>query len=134
MNLLSFIQNFPDEESCIAHFKAQRDQIGLVCTRFGSKEHIWLNGKLRYECKHCHHRQSIRTDTVLECTKEIVKEQIDSTAELTTDDSKTFYKLKQVVESHKAQVIEPEDLQKILPCVHIRIENENACCSICTTN
>ena len=254
MNLLNFIQTFPDEESCIAHFKAQRDQIGVVCPRCGSKEHIWLNGKLRYECKHCHYRQSIRTGTALEYTKlpfrywyvamhlltttkksfsaselqrqlghkryqpiwemhkklgdimgkrdneyqlsgqieldnafittlisddckneelkrgagsqnkskvlvmtesivvenpkpgkkpkkinhikmqvvpdlkadtavEIVKEQIDSTAELTTDDSKTFYKLKQAVESHKAQVIKPEDLQKILPWVHISIAN-----------
>ena len=69
MNLLNFIQTFPDEESCIAHFKAQRDQIGVVCPRCGSKEHIWLNGKLRYECKHCHYRQSIRTGTALEYTK-----------------------------------------------------------------
>lgn len=50
----------------------------------------------------------LKADTAVE----IVKEQIDSTAELTTDDSKTFYKLKQAVGSHKAQVIKPEDLQK----------------------
>jgi ISXO2-like transposase domain len=254
MNLLDFIQNFPDEESCIAHFKAQRDQIGVVCPKYGNAKHIWLKNKLRYECTHCHCRQSIRSGTVLEFSKlpfryryvamhlltgtkksfsaselqrqlghkryqpiwemhkklsgimgkrdneyqlsgqieldnafittlisddckhedlkcgagsqnkskvlvmiesivvknpkqgkkpkkinhikmqvvpdlkadtavEIVKEQIDSKAELTTDDSKTFYRLHQAVEVHKAQVIEPEDLQKILPWVHISIAN-----------
>lgn len=254
MNLLNFIQNFPDEDSCIAHFKAQRDQIGVVCPKCGSKVHIWLKNKLRYACKHCHCRQSLRSTTVLEhtklpfrywyvamhlltCTKksfsaselqrqlghkryqpiwemhkklsdimgkrdneyqlsgqveldnafittlisqdqkgqdlkrgagsqnkskvlvmnesiavenpkpgqkpkkinhikmqvvpdlkantalEIVKEQIDSKAELSTDDSKTYYKLNQAVKSHKAQVIKPEDLQRILPWVHISIAN-----------
>ena len=69
MNLLNFIQNFPDEESCIAHFKAQRDQIGVLCPKCGSKKHFWLKNKLRYECKDCHYRQSLRSGTVLEFTK-----------------------------------------------------------------
>ena len=52
MNLLNFNQNFPYEESCIAHFKAQRDQIGIICPKCGSTKHIWLKNKLRYECTH----------------------------------------------------------------------------------
>jgi len=51
------------------HFKAQRDQIGVVCPKCGSTEHIWLRNKLRYECKHCHYCQSLRSGTVLEFTK-----------------------------------------------------------------
>jgi len=35
--------------------------------------------------------------------------------ELTTYDSKTYCKLNQAVESHKAQVVKPEDLPKMLP-------------------
>jgi len=50
MNLLNFSQSFPDDESCIEHFKAQRDQIGVACPKCGSTEHIWLRNKLRYEC------------------------------------------------------------------------------------
>ena len=45
----------------------------------------------------------LKADTAVE----IVKEQTDSKAELTTDNLKTFYKLYQTVESHKAQVIKP---------------------------
>ena len=61
----------------------------------------------------------LRADTVTN----VVKEQVDSQAELTTDDSTSYKKLKQVVKSHHAQVIEPEDLPKILPWVHIAIAN-----------
>ena len=31
MNILNFSQCFPDEEACIVHFKAQREQNGVVC-------------------------------------------------------------------------------------------------------
>jgi hypothetical protein len=69
MNIFNFSKSFPEENACIAHFKAQREQNGVVCLKCGSKEHYWLKGKLRYECKHCHYRQSLRSGTVLEYTK-----------------------------------------------------------------
>ncbi|KAA6326717.1 hypothetical protein EZS27_015171, partial [termite gut metagenome] len=31
MNIFDFTKNFPDEESCILHFKTQREQKGVVC-------------------------------------------------------------------------------------------------------
>jgi transposase-like protein len=51
------------------HFKAQRDQNGVVCPKCGCKEHYWLKGKLRYECKQCHYRQSLRSGSVMEHSK-----------------------------------------------------------------
>ena len=254
MNLIKFSSQFPDENACIAHFKAQRDAIGVVCPKCGGKEHYWLKNKLRYECKQCRYRQSLRSGTVLENTKlpfmywyiamhlltstkksfsaaelqrqlghkryqpiwelckklhdimgkrdnkyklggqieldnafittlipedqqdkplkrgvgsqkqskvvvmtesevvenpkpgkkprrvhhlkmividdlradtitEIVKEQVEAEAELTTDDSTSYKKLEQAVKKHEAQVVEPEDLPKILPWVHIAIGN-----------
>jgi transposase-like protein len=69
MNILDFSKSFPDENTCIEHFKAQREQNGVVCPQCGSKEHYWLKGKLRYECKHCHYRQSLRSGTVMEHSK-----------------------------------------------------------------
>jgi transposase-like protein len=254
MNIFDFTKSFPDEASCIAHFKAQRDQIGVVCPKCGCTHHFWLKNKLRYQCKQCGYRQSLRSGTVLENTKlpfhyryvamhfltgtkksfssselqrqpghkryqpiwelvcklrdamgkrdskyklkaqieldnafittlipdnqkdedlkrgagsqnkskvmvmtestvvenpkpnmppkrvnhikmqivndlkantaaKVVKEQIDSQAELTTDDSTSYKKLGQQVKSHCAQVVKPEDLLKILPWVHIAIGN-----------
>ena len=42
MNLLNFINQYPDEQACIERFKAQRDQNGVVCPKCGSGEHFWL--------------------------------------------------------------------------------------------
>jgi transposase-like protein len=70
-----------------------------------------------------HIKMQVVPDLKANTAVEIIKEQIDSKAELTTDDSKTYYKLKQVVASHESQVIKPEDLQKMLPWVHISIAN-----------
>jgi hypothetical protein len=254
MNIFNFTQSFPDEDSCIAHFKAHREQVGVICHKCGGKAHYWLRNKLSYECKQCHSRQSLRSGTVMEHTKlpfrywyiamhlltgtkksfssvelqrqlghkryqpiweltgklrdvmgkrdniyqlkdqieldhafitslipdhqkdaplkraagsqkkskmvvmsesqlvenpkkgmkhkrvnhikmqiindmsadavtELVKKQVDAQAEITSDDSTSYKKLKQVVKSHKAQVIKTEDLHKILPWVHITIGN-----------
>jgi transposase-like protein len=69
MNIIKFNESFPDEMSCILHFKAQRDKQGVICPRCGCREHIWLKNKLRYECKQCHSRQSLRTGTVMQYSK-----------------------------------------------------------------
>jgi hypothetical protein len=69
MNLLNFIQQYPDEQACIERFKAQRDQNGIVCPKCGFREHFWLKNKLSYECKCCHSRQSLRSGTVMEHSK-----------------------------------------------------------------
>ncbi|KAA6318081.1 hypothetical protein EZS27_031865 [termite gut metagenome] len=69
MNIIKFNENFPDEVSCILQFKEQKDRIGVICPKCGCKEHYWLQNKLRYECKHCHYRQSLRSGTVMENSK-----------------------------------------------------------------
>lgn len=69
MNIIKFSSLFPDEESCIAHFKAQRDVHGIACPKCGHTHHNWLQNKLRYECKKCHYRQSLRAGTVMEYSK-----------------------------------------------------------------
>ncbi|KAA6332851.1 hypothetical protein EZS27_018675, partial [termite gut metagenome] len=69
MNIIKFNENFPDEVSCILQFKEQKDRIGVIRPTCGCKEHYWLQNKLRYECRHCHYRQSLRSGTVMENSK-----------------------------------------------------------------
>ena len=52
-----------------------------------------------------------------------VKEHVESTADLTTDDSTSYTKLKEHVHSHTASVIPHQDLSKVLPWVHTAISN-----------
>lgn len=69
MNILEFIQKFPDEDACRLKFKEQRDQIGIICDKCNCKEHYWHENKLCYECKHCHRRISLRSGTVMQSSK-----------------------------------------------------------------
>ncbi|WP_286845649.1 MULTISPECIES: IS1595 family transposase [unclassified Proteiniphilum] len=69
MNLLKFIQEFPDESACRLKFKQERDKIGITCKRCNCQDHYWLENKSSYECKKCHSRTSLRSGTVLQNTK-----------------------------------------------------------------
>lgn len=67
--MLDFMQRFPDEASCIAYLKEQREQSGIVCKHCGCMEQRWDTNKLVFECKHYHHKQSLRSGTVMEHSK-----------------------------------------------------------------
>lgn len=61
----------------------------------------------------------LRSNTIIS----VVKEQVDMSAELITDDSTSYTKLIEHVNSHVAKVVEPEMIPVILPWVHIAISN-----------
>ena len=65
MNLLNFISQYPDEDSCKLKLKAIRDKEGVVCRHCGSKEHYWKKDKWQYECKVCKFRTTLRSGTVM---------------------------------------------------------------------
>ena len=52
-----------------------------------------------------------------------VKEQVENTADLISDDSTSYTKLKKYVHSHNASVIPKEQISKVLPWVHTAISN-----------
>ena len=52
-----------------------------------------------------------------------VKEQVENTADLTTDDSSSYTKLKEHVHSHASWVIPKEQISKVSPWVHTAISN-----------
>jgi hypothetical protein len=65
MNLLNFIEQFPDEESCKQKYKEFRDKSGVICSACGGKEHYWKKDKWQYECKNCGKRTTLRSGTVM---------------------------------------------------------------------
>jgi DNA-directed RNA polymerase subunit RPC12/RpoP/transposase-like protein len=68
MDLIAFIEKFPDEASCKAKFKAIRDREGILC-KCGSREDNWRQGKALYECKSCGFRTSLKSGTVMHKSK-----------------------------------------------------------------
>jgi transposase-like protein len=66
MNLSLFFQKYPDEASSVEAFKQKRLEIGVLCKKCGHHEHYFRKGDLKFECKKCHSRQSLRSGTVME--------------------------------------------------------------------
>lgn len=66
MNIFTFAAHFDSEEACRTHFKTERDKIGVTCNKCGHKEHYWIKSRWSYECKHCRHRTSLRSGTIMQ--------------------------------------------------------------------
>lgn len=65
VNLLNFIEQFPDEESCKLKYKEVRDNVGVLCSVCESKDHYWKRDKWQYECKRCGKRTTLRSGTAM---------------------------------------------------------------------
>jgi ISXO2-like transposase domain/Transposase zinc-ribbon domain len=65
MNLLNFISQFPDEESCKIQLKAIRENEGIICRHCGGKEHYWKKDKSQFECKSCKTRTTLTSGTIM---------------------------------------------------------------------
>ena len=69
MNLIKFIEEFPDEASCKAHFRAHREKEGITCKKCSGTHHYWLEGKQMWQCSHCRTRISLRSGTIMQASK-----------------------------------------------------------------
>jgi hypothetical protein len=66
MNLLKFFEKYPDETSCIEGFKNKRLEIGIVCKKCKHREYYFRKTDLKFQCKKCGSRISLRSGTVME--------------------------------------------------------------------
>ncbi len=66
MNIINFINRFPDEPTCIEFIKIQRIKQGVVCKRCSCTKHYWLENKKSFQCSSCGFRTSIKSGTVME--------------------------------------------------------------------
>ena len=66
MNLRKFFEKYPDESSCIESFKSKRLEIGVVCKKCQHTEHYFRKIDLKFQCKKCGSRISLRSGTVME--------------------------------------------------------------------
>lgn len=65
MKIRDFFAKFPDEASCKAHFKSEREKQGVACKRCGHSEHYWISTRDQYQCKECKFRTTLRSGTLL---------------------------------------------------------------------
>jgi transposase-like protein len=69
MKIFEFNKYFPDEAACRKAFKEMRDREGVTCQHCGSHDVVWLESKQQYQCKHCRHRTTLRSGTVMHGSK-----------------------------------------------------------------
>ena len=66
MNVLTFFEQFPDEESCRIHFKENRERQGLICKKCDCRKHYWLKNKSQWQCSSCKFRTTLSSGTMME--------------------------------------------------------------------
>lgn len=42
MKFIDFVKEYPDEESCILHFRKVKEKKGIFCARCGHTSHYWI--------------------------------------------------------------------------------------------
>lgn len=66
MILIEFNTLFPDVENREMKMREYREKEGVVCPRYGGKDHTWLNGRVESQSKKCGCRISLTKRTVME--------------------------------------------------------------------
>ena len=66
MNILKFVEEFPDEKSCRTHFRKARETEGIKCKKCGCEKHYWLKAKEQWQCSRCSFRTTLRSGTIME--------------------------------------------------------------------
>lgn len=69
MNIVKFIEDFPTEESCRAHFRRAREKEGIVCKKCQGTKHYWLKAKEMWQCSTCEFRTTLRSGSMMEGAK-----------------------------------------------------------------
>jgi hypothetical protein len=69
VNIIKFIEQFPDETSCKEHFRSIREQSGVKCKHCGGTKQYWLQAKWQWQCAECGFRTTLRSGTMMESAK-----------------------------------------------------------------
>lgn len=69
MNLLKFIEEFPDEKSCRTHLKQIREKEDITCKGCQITKHYYLKNKEQWQCSQCRFRTTLRSGTMMESSK-----------------------------------------------------------------
>ena len=90
MNILQFIQTFPNEETCLEHFAKLRLDKGVECKKCACQtKHYWLQEQKRFKCSKCKTKTSYKAGTLMENSK-LTIQQWFMMLHLMTSTKKTF--------------------------------------------
>ena len=70
-----------------------------------------------------HIRMPVMEDLKSDTVTPLVEKSVSSNVRIDSDDSTSYSKLAEVVEEHKPQVVAKEEINKVLPWVHLAVSN-----------
>jgi len=90
MNILQFIQTFPNEEKCLEHFAAMRLERGIKFEKCScATKQYGLSDQKRFKCSKCKAKSSYKSGTLIENSK-LTIQQWFMMLHLMTSTKKTF--------------------------------------------
>ncbi len=70
MNLLQFVKEYPNEETCLEKFISYRLDNGITCPHCNEQtKHYWLASDTKFKCQKCKSRISYKSGTMMEKSK-----------------------------------------------------------------
>jgi len=66
VNIIKFIEQFPDENSCKEHLRRIREDQGIICKNCGCEKQYWLKSKFQWQCSNCEFRTTLKSGTMFE--------------------------------------------------------------------
>lgn len=66
MELRAYFEKYHDEATCIEELKNKRLENGLICKKCGHDQHSFRRNDLKFQCRKCGSRISLRSGTVME--------------------------------------------------------------------
>lgn len=74
MRLNQFEKRFPNKDSCVSYYKTIREPLLPVCPTCGNHKYSWIESKRVFECKSCRRRISLTNGTVMEHSKQDIRD------------------------------------------------------------
>ncbi|MBD0405298.1 transposase [Flammeovirga sp. EKP202] len=59
MKIIEFTESFPDDQSCIDHYKLIREKEGITCKKCDCNKHYCLKGIKQWQCSSCNFRTTL---------------------------------------------------------------------------
>ena len=85
-----FFKQFPDEQTCKAHFKSEREKRGIVCKNCNSRDHFWLANQEKWQCRMCKSRTNLTAGTLMHRSKMSLHDWYKCMHYITTTKTVTF--------------------------------------------
>ena len=73
MNIDLLIKNFPNEETCKENLRRHKEECAITCKNCGCQKHYWLKAKWQWQCSECKSTTSLRSGTIMENSKLLIR-------------------------------------------------------------